>query len=203
MSAGFAWSKEFVRQLDNRDLRNAYMADQARTRIALQIRALREQEGRDWSQTELGERAGKPQNVISRLENPEYGAITLKTLLEIAGAYGLPLLVDMPEWEDWFDYMSDMSPKSLHRHSFDLNRLTAIADRRAAALGDAAAAFSRMFMGQQAIHDLYSGVANTNAPAIRQENIGRDAVTASLGASMLPAHPAAAPNAAITAARVA
>jgi len=204
MSAGFAWSKEFVGQLGNEELRNAYTADHVRTRIALQIRALREQ--RDWSQAELGERAGKPQNVISRLEDPDYGAVTLKTLLGIAAAFNLPLLVDMPEWEEWFDRMSDLSSRALHRQGFDLDRLAAIADRRAAATSDAAAAFSRMFIGQQVIHDLYSSVANYNSALIGQGSREQEKVAAMLSTSTVPplgAALAAAQNAAVAAARAA
>ncbi len=168
MSFGYGWSEEFVAQFHDKEMRDAYVADQIRTRIALLIRALRDD--REWSQTELGRRAGKPQNVISRLEDPDYGRLTLETLLEVAAAFDLPLFIDMPEWEDWFDKVSDSSTRALHRRGFDLNRLTEIASGRNVEQGEikseAAAAFANMLVGQQAMSGLYSVVANQN---VRQE----------------------------------
>jgi hypothetical protein len=62
--------------------------------------------------------------VIYRLEDPEDNELTLESLLKVAAAFDMPLLVDLPEWEDWFKKMSDSSGAALCRRSFDLNRLS-------------------------------------------------------------------------------
>jgi transcriptional regulator with XRE-family HTH domain len=119
--SGSPWSSELVHELSDDEFRHEYMMDQVRSYIAFQIRALREQ--RRWNQADLAKAANKTQSVISRLEDPDYGKLSLQSCLEIAVAFDLPLLVQFVEWEDWLKRMSNLSPSALRKRSFDANRL--------------------------------------------------------------------------------
>jgi transcriptional regulator with XRE-family HTH domain len=125
-----SWTSQFIEQLSDREFRHAYMTDQVRTHIALAIRILREQEGREWSQAELGKRCDKPQSWISKLEDPEYGKVSLQTLFEIAEAYDLPLLVQFPEWSDWLRRMKNQSRENFEKKSFDADFLNKFASTK-------------------------------------------------------------------------
>lgn len=134
--SGSPWSSGLVRELTDKEFRHEYMMDQVRSYIAFQIRALREQ--RRWNQTDLANASGKTQSVISRVEDPDYGKLSLQTCLDIAVAYDLPLLVQFADWDDWLARMSNMSPSALRKRSFDAGRLLEIqrrASQSAAASG--------------------------------------------------------------------
>lgn len=119
--ASIPWSEKLVAKLSTREYRHAYMIQGVKTWIARQVRALREQRG--WSQEDLGRETGKPQSAISRVEDPDYGKLTLQTLFDLARAYDLPLLVQFVEWSDWLCRMDDSSTEVLQRESFSTDAL--------------------------------------------------------------------------------
>jgi len=125
MSSGSPWSKAFIDDLSEKEFRDEFVADQIRVRLAAMIRALREQDGRNWSQAELGRRMGKAQNVVSRLEDPDYGKMSLATLLEVASAFDLPLWIDIPEWSEWLLWIKEVPGRSFKRKSFNAPSLIA------------------------------------------------------------------------------
>jgi transcriptional regulator with XRE-family HTH domain len=114
------WDKFLSEELSSKDFRDAYLEDQVRTNIAFQIKTLREQPERDWTKTYLAEKMGTHQPNITRLEDPEYGRVSISTLLKAASAFDVALLVQFVEWDDFLDRMKDVSPGSLRKKPFSL-----------------------------------------------------------------------------------
>src|ERR1035437_8107070 len=72
--------------------RDAFVAEQIFSRLPLKIRCLRE--AQQLTQKELGDLAGIAQTWVSKLEDPNYGKLTISTLLKVASALDVGLQVD-------------------------------------------------------------------------------------------------------------
>lgn len=72
--------------------------------VAYQIRAIRDSLG--WSQGRLAEEVGMPQNAVSRLESPQYGKPTLTTLMRLAAAFDVGLVVRFVPFSEMVDWVS-------------------------------------------------------------------------------------------------
>jgi transcriptional regulator with XRE-family HTH domain len=70
-------------------------------------------EEREWSQGKLGKLSGKPRNVITRLEDPNYGKLTIKTLLEMASAFEVALLIKFVPFSRLLREYDDTSSSAL------------------------------------------------------------------------------------------
>jgi hypothetical protein len=107
---------ELIKELRDREFRTAYVASTLAAARAFQIDALRAK--REWNQSKLGNRAKKPQSEISRLENPDYINCNVKTLLDIAAAFDVALIVKFVSFSRFLEEFEDVSPNTLEVMSF-------------------------------------------------------------------------------------
>jgi transcriptional regulator with XRE-family HTH domain len=89
--------------------RESYLDSHVKSSIAYQIQALREKAR--LNQSDFGKLVGKPQSVISRLENTEYGGVNVNTLLQIANRLKIGLLVRFCDFDAILDL--DVGPESM------------------------------------------------------------------------------------------
>ena len=92
------------------------MSGRIRTYIALQVRELRE--SNNLSQSDLAVRTGTHQSAISRLENTDYGRMSVQTLIDLATAMDVALVVKFASYEDFLSQHSDVMPSALSVESF-------------------------------------------------------------------------------------
>lgn len=91
--------------------REEFVAAQVKRGIPFQARALLKAR-RGWTQQTLAERSGLTQGVVSRALNPNYGNLTLNTIVRIAAGFDVAFIgtfVPFSELERWFESMSEES----------------------------------------------------------------------------------------------
>jgi transcriptional regulator with XRE-family HTH domain len=103
--------------LRSKEYRDSLVTESLRSRLALQIRAMRG--ARNWKQKQLGERIGTKQEAISRLENPDYGKFTLETLAKLASAFDVALLVSFVPFSTLIDKIAYSTPQDFAVPSYE------------------------------------------------------------------------------------
>ena len=105
-----------IEKFRSRDYRTSYMSGRVRTNIALQIRQLRETN--NMSQSGLADLIGTRQSAISRLENTDYGRVSVQTLLDIASALDVAVAVKFVSYDEFISQHGNMTVDALSVESF-------------------------------------------------------------------------------------
>jgi transcriptional regulator with XRE-family HTH domain len=113
----FGAEAQSTSRLDNRDFRASCMEHGLRAYLADQIRALRGNR----SQREFGRLIGKPQSVVSRLENEDYGKLTLQTMLDIAEKLDIALIVRFADFPTFLRTVADAAPETMAPAGYEDN----------------------------------------------------------------------------------
>lgn len=110
--------RKSLSRLRDKAVRDAFVASEVETLLPFQIRAMRQERG--WSQQELAARAGMRQARISVLENPSYeGAINVQTLVKLASAFDVALVVRFAPFSELVSWASQLSEASHNVPEFE------------------------------------------------------------------------------------
>ena len=113
----FSESQPLALELRDPEIRAHTIESQIKIGIPFQIRAIREKRG--WTQEELAQKIGTTQNTISRLENPRVGKPNIQTLLRLAHAYDVGLLVRFVPFGFYGDVIDAMDSTHVEIPSYD------------------------------------------------------------------------------------
>lgn len=140
--------QQLLQSFRDSDYRHVFVSERVRSSVALQIRALRQR--RSMTQKDLGETLQMAQTWVSKLENPEYGKMTVATLLRLAEAFDTDLEIKFRPFSKMLDILPAQGPEYFNVPSFkeefgseelgpaDLQKVKSIEERlRSAEQGDA------------------------------------------------------------------
>jgi len=108
---------DLITRLTDKLYRETFVSSTINSTIAYQIRDLRKKH--DLGQTELGDIAGMKQTAISRLENPDYGNLSVNTLKRIAKAFDVALVVRFVPYSELARWKLTMTRNDMVPASFD------------------------------------------------------------------------------------
>ncbi len=107
---------QLLKKFGDKEYRDNFVQEYIYSRIPLKIRAMRDE--RHISQHQLGEIAGIAQPWVSKLEDPNYGRLTLSTLLKIASAFDVALHVDFVPFSEILNRSSSLAEDSFAVSSY-------------------------------------------------------------------------------------
>lgn len=109
--------EQLLEKFKDKEYRDLFVAEHLYAGLALKNRLLREQ--RKWTQKQLGEKAGMAQAWISRLEDPNYGKLTISTLLKLASVYDVGLEINFVSFSKILHDALSFDSKSFVVRGFD------------------------------------------------------------------------------------
>jgi len=111
--------RRLLQSLKDREYRSVFVKDRLKSSVALQIRALREQRNK-MTQKQLGDAIGMAQTWVSKLENPDYGKMTVATLLRLAtDAFDTDLEIKFRPFSETISSLPRQGPGYFHVPSFE------------------------------------------------------------------------------------
>jgi hypothetical protein len=120
------------------DYRHSYVFTHTRHFLSRQMRAFRGQQ----SQVDFGKILDKPQSVVSRLEDPNYGKWTLQTLFDIARKLDVAIIVRFVDFSTFTEFTSNMDETAASPKKYDQAEMDELASGAEPQLG-ALSAFIR------------------------------------------------------------
>lgn len=100
----------------DKEYRQVYADSFSDSKIATQIKVLREQRG--WTQQQLADAVGMKQSRIATLEDVNYSSWSIRTLRRLAETFDLWLDVEFKEFGAVWPQLQDFNRESLTRRSF-------------------------------------------------------------------------------------
>jgi transcriptional regulator with XRE-family HTH domain len=114
---GFSRIGEKLREKAYRD---GFVASQLKRGLPTQIRVMLKDRG--WSQSDLAERSGLKQGVISRAADPDYGNLTINTILKIASGFDVAYVGRFVPFSDLAKWYANLSEPALSVSEFAQDR---------------------------------------------------------------------------------
>lgn len=107
-----AFEARWERLASSKDYRAEFVSAQVKRAIPFQIRALLKKE--NLTQERLAELSGLSQGVVSRAADPDYGNLTLNTIIRVASGFDVAFIgqfVPFSELDRWFAELDEESLK--------------------------------------------------------------------------------------------
>ena len=109
---------DMAKRMKSKQYRQEYVESHLRHGISTQVLALRKQRG--WTQKDIENKFGIKQGQVVRAEDPDYEhTVSLKTLLALASAFDVALMVSFAPFGELIEWAIELTPQSLEVPSFE------------------------------------------------------------------------------------